>query len=135
MRRDCSRAYFLIGRIKDMVKRSGENISAAELEDCLCKLRGVLMAAVVPVPDERRGEEVKAYLQLEDGLTQEALPPALVLTHCEAHLASFKIPRYLAYVKSFPLTAGNDKVSKPQLIAGINDLRLGAYDRINDTWR
>ena len=135
MRRDCSGAYFLIGRIKDMVKRSGENISAAELEDCLCKLRGVLMAAVVPVPDERRGEEVKAYLQLEDGLTQEALPPALVLTHCEAHLASFKIPRYLAYVKSFPLTAGNDKVSKPQLIAGIDDLRLGSYDRINDTWR
>lgn len=135
MRRDASGAYYLIGRIKDMVKRSGENISAAELEDCLCKLRGVLMAAIVPVPDADKGEEIKAYLQLEEGLSRLELPPSLVLAHCAEHLATFKTPRYLAYLETFPLTAGNDKVSKPQLIAGVSDLRLGAYDRVDDVWR
>ena len=135
MRRDANGAYYLIGRIKDVVKRSGENIAAAEVEDCLCKLSGVVLAAVVAVPDEHRGEEVKAYVQLEDGLTNETLPPEQLLAHCVERLAPFKVPRYLSYVDEFPMTAGNDKVAKPKLTKGIDDLRLGAYDRIGGCWR
>ena len=135
MRRDANGVYYLIGRIKDVVKRSGENIAAAEVEDCLCKLSGVVLAAVVAVPDEHRGEEVKAYVQLEDGLTNETLPPEQLLAHCVERLAPFKVPRYLSYVDEFPMTAGNDKVAKPKLTKGIDDLRLGAYDRIDDCWR
>jgi acyl-coenzyme A synthetase/AMP-(fatty) acid ligase len=121
--------------MKDMVKRSGENISAAEVEDCLCKLPGVLMAAVVPVPDESRREEVKAFVQLEDGVKADALPPSSILAHCAEHLTAFKVPRYLAYIDELPLTAGNDKVAKPQLTAGVTDPRQGAYDRMDDVWR
>ena len=135
MWRDASGAYYLVGRIKDMVKRSGENVSAAEVENCLCKLAGIVMAAVVPVPDERRGEEVKAYVQLEDGKDAEILPPAKILEHCAAHLAPFKVPRYLAYVDEFPLTAGNDKVAKPRLVAGVTDLACNAYDSVDEVWR
>lgn len=47
MRCDQDGGYYLVGRIKDMIKRSGENVSAAEVEDCLCKLPGIVMAAVV----------------------------------------------------------------------------------------
>ena len=135
MRRDASDGFYLIGRMKDMVKRSGENISAAEVEDCLCKLPGVLMAAVVPVPDESRGEEVKAFVQLEDGVTADALPPSSILVHWVEHLTAFKVPRYLAYIDELPLTAGNDKVAKPQLTAGVTDQRQDAYDRVDDVWR
>ena len=134
VRREESGAYYLVGRIKEMIKRSGENISAAEVEDCLCKLSGIVMAAVVAVPDTARDEEVKAYVQLSPGLTCEETTPQRVFSHCTQHLAAFKIPRYLAYAQTLPLTAGNDKISKPQLTAGIEDLTTGAYDRIAESW-
>ena len=135
LRRGDDGGYTLVGRLKDMIKRSGENISAAEVEDCLCKLPGIVAAAVVAVPDAARGEEVKAYVELNAGRTAEAITPTMIFAHCAEHLAGFKIPRYLAYTQSFPMTAGNDKVSKPQLVEGVADLRLGAFDRIDDTWR
>ena len=135
MRRDKDGGYYLVGRIKDMIKRSGENVSAAEVEDCLCKLPGIVMAAVVAVPDEARGEEVKGYVQLSPELSTEEVTPEKILAHCAEHLATFKIPRYIAYAEQFPMTAGNDKVSKPQLTAGVEDLRAGAYDRIDESWR
>ena len=118
-----------------MIKRSGENVAASEVEDCLCKLPGVALAAVVPVPDEARDEEVKGYVQLKTGHTREEISPAAIISHCEKNLAAFKVPRYIAYVDAFPMTAGNDKVSKPKLVQGIEDLRSGAYDRVDDCWR
>ncbi len=135
MRRDADGGYYLVGRMKDMIKRSGENISAAEVEDCLCKLDGVAMAAVVPVPDPARGEEVKAYVQLTAELTLKEITPQDIFAHCTEHLAGFKIPRYLGYTETFPLTASNDKVAKTQLVEGKEDLRLGAYDRVDRIWR
>ena len=135
MRHDNDGSYYLVGRMKDMVKRSGENISAAEVEACLNAMPHVAMAAVVAVPDQVRGEEVKAYIQLVRGRSQEDLPPHQVFLHCSDHIAGFKIPRYLAYVNTFPMTAGNDKVSKPKLTADVGDLRVGAFDRVDETWR
>ena len=135
MRRGADGGYYLVGRMKDMVKRSGENISAAEVEACLNAMLGVAMSAVVAVPDQVRGEEVKAYIQLVPGRSQKDIPPQQVFQHCSEHLAGFKIPRYLAYVDAFPLTAGNDKVSKPKLNKGVEDQTIGAYDRVDETWR
>ena len=135
MRRDVDGGYYLVGRLKDMIKRSGENISAAEVEACLCKLSGVVMAAVVSVPDVKRGEEIKAYVQLKSGLTSRQITPQMVLAHWGEHLSAFKIPRYLAYAQSFPMTASDDKVAKNQLVEGVEDLTVGAYDRVDDTWR
>ena len=135
MRCDADGGYYLVGRIKDMIKRSGENISAAEVEGCLSKLSGIVMAAVVAVPDAARGEEIKAYVQLGADQTPEDITPQMILAHCAEHLAAFKIPRYIAYAEALPLTAGNDKVSKPQLTAGVEDLTAGAYDRVDDMWR
>lgn len=135
MRRDSTGVYFLIGRMKDMIKRSGENISCAEVEGCLCELAGVLRAAVVAVPDEIRDEEVKAYVELEEGVERNEISPEKIVSHCVEHLASFKIPRYIAYVDSFPMTAANDKIAKPKLLADVEDLRVDAYDRVDDVWR
>jgi acyl-CoA synthetase (AMP-forming)/AMP-acid ligase II len=134
-RRDDAGYYFIVGRIKDMIKRGGENIAAIEVEAVLRSIPEVEEAAVVPVPDALRREEVKAYLKLREGLTREDLPPQQVIAHCQTKLAEFKVPRYLAYVQSdFPRTPSR-KIAKRQLIAGVPDLRLDAYDRQDGIWR
>ena len=120
--------YRIIGRIKDMIRRSSENISALEVEQVIMQLPGVFEAAAVPVPDELRGEEVKIYVQLNDGVKQELVPPESITAHCESHLAPFKVPRFIAYVDTFPRTASN-KIAKNTLVAGHVDLRAGCFDR------
>jgi acyl-coenzyme A synthetase/AMP-(fatty) acid ligase len=117
-----------------MIKRSGENIAAQEVEAVLRDLPEVEEAAVVPVPDPLRREEVKAYLKLRAGKRREDLPPQAVFAHCEGKLARFKVPRYLAYVDDFPRTPSR-KIQKKQLVAQADDLRIGAYDRQDGCWR
>lgn len=126
--------FYIVGRFKDMVRRSGENIAAREVEAVLRGIPEVQDAAVVPVPDDYRGEEVKAYVSLMPGLSRDDLPPARILAHCEAHLAKFKVPRYIEYRDAFPRTESG-RVQKKKLIAEKPDLRTGAYDRQEGTWR
>jgi len=133
-RRDENGYYFIVGRIKDMIKRGGENIAANEVEAALRDLPEIEEAAVIPVPDPLRREEVKAYLKLRGGLTKLDVPPDKVFAHCETRLAKFKIPRYLAYVDDFPRTPSR-KIQKKVLIASAEDLRAEAYDRQDGCWR
>jgi acyl-CoA synthetase (AMP-forming)/AMP-acid ligase II len=133
-RRDENGYHFIVGRIKDMIKRGGENIAAIEVEAALRDLPQIEEAAVVPVPDPLRREEVKAYVKLREGLTKADVTPEQIATYCEERLAKFKIPRYIAYVEDFPRTPSR-KIQKKALIAGAADLRLGAYDRQDRCWR
>ena len=133
-RQDENGWFFYLGRMKDMVKRSGENISATEVEAVLRGVEGVIEAAVLPVPDELRGEEVKAYLMVGEGKGAKDVPPETIYAHCEKNLAKFKIPRYLEYVAEFPRTPSL-KIKKSSLIAAKPDLRVGSYDRQEKIWR
>lgn len=134
-RRDQNGYYFIVGRIKDMVKRAGENIAAIEVEAVLRSIPDVEEAAVVPVPDPMRREEVKVYLKLREGLTAEQVTPAAVIAHCQSRLAAFKLPRYIAYMEGdFPRTPSR-KIAKKVLIAQTEDLRLGAFDTQEQLWR
>jgi crotonobetaine/carnitine-CoA ligase len=126
--------YRIIGRIKDMIRRSGENISALEVEQVVTQLPGVFEAAAVPVPDDYRGEEVKVYVQLNDGIERESVQPEAIFGHCTEHLAPFKVPRFIAYVDSFPRTSSN-KIAKNTLITASDDLRAGSFDREDGTWQ
>ncbi|MFO0996928.1 MAG: class I adenylate-forming enzyme family protein [Alphaproteobacteria bacterium] len=126
--------HFIVGRLKDMVRRSGENISAREVEAVLRSMPEIEDAAIVPVPDEVRGEEVKAYIQLMPGQTPEAVPPERILAHCATGLAPFKVPRYIEYRETFPRT-DSQRVQKRHLIEEKPDLRTGAYDRMEKRWR
>lgn len=127
--------YTIVGRIKDMIRRSSENIAALEVETALHYLQsGIEDVAVVPVPDDIRGEEVKAYLLLSEGMTKDDLPPAVVIDHCKSRLAAFKVPRYLEYVDSLPYTP-SEKVAKHKLIAAKEDLREGSWDEQEQRWR
>jgi len=125
--------YTIVGRIKDMIRRSSENVAALEVETALYFLPGIGDVAVVPVPDDRRGEEVKAYLLLAEGVTKDDLPPAVVIEHCQSRLAPFKVPRYLEYVDDLPYTP-SEKVAKHQLISAKADLRVGSWDQQEQRW-
>jgi crotonobetaine/carnitine-CoA ligase len=127
--------YTILGRTKDMIRRNGENIAAREVEAVMRLLPQVREAAALAVPDPYSGEEVKLYLEMQPGLGRDDLPPEAVFAHAGANLAPFKVPRYLAYRAELPRTVETDRVEKKKLRAEVGDLRLGAYDRRDDTWR
>lgn len=134
-RQDEDGFFYLVGRIKEMIKRSGENIAANEVEAVLRSLPGIEEAAAVPVPDPLRREEVKAYLKLKSGLSASDLPPDQVLQHCAKHLAAFKIPRYLQYMEEdFPRTPSR-KIAKKRLIQDTQDPFENTYDAQEKCWR
>jgi len=133
-RQDEAGWFYYLGRRKDMVRRSSENISATEVEEVLRGVPGVIEAAVLPVSDEKRGEEVKAYLRLEEGKSSDDVHPDAVLAHCAKNLARFKLPRYIEFIDDFPRTPGY-KIKKSSLIADKPDLRVGAFDAVDGIWR
>jgi crotonobetaine/carnitine-CoA ligase len=133
--RQDERGYFyIVGRIKDMIRRAGENIAAREIEAVLRGLPEIVEAAAVPVPDDARGEEVKVYVVLQPGLDPAAVPPERIVAHCAANLARFKVPRYIAYRDRLPKTA-SEKIAKQVLVQEAPDLRDSSYDRVENRWR
>lgn len=128
-RRDARGFHYIVGRVKDMIRRSSENIAAREVEAVLLQMDAVEEAAVIGVPDADRGQEVKACLVLKPGLGQAELPPEAVFAHCMAQLARFKVPRFLEYRTSLPKTP-SQKIAKHVLTAERPDLREGAIDRL-----
>ena len=132
-RQDARGYFYIVGRIKDMIRRSGENIAAREVEAVLRGLPEIVEAAAVPVPDPTRGEEVKVYVVLGPSLTPTDLPPERIVAHCEANLARFKVPRFIAYSDALPKTPSG-KIAKTALTHGVADLRKDSYDRIEGQW-
>ncbi len=96
---------YVVGRKKDAIRRSGEMIAAAEVETAMASHPAVAEVAVVGVDDAVRGEEVKAFLVLAGDRTHRDVSPEEIFEHCSKRLASFKIPRYLAYRRDLPKTA------------------------------
>ncbi|MDX6197259.1 MAG: hypothetical protein QOJ79_410 [Actinomycetota bacterium] len=103
----------LVGRKKDMVRRAGENIAAAEVEAVLVQHPSVAAAAVVPEPDRLRGEEVKAYVQPRP---EQQIDPAELVAFVAGRLARFKVPRYVEVVDALPLTPSS-RVAKHLLVS------------------
>ena len=117
---------WLVGRVKDVVRRSGENVAAREVEDTLLAHPAVRVAAVVAVPDELRGEEVKAYVVLTEELDARAAADVLG-PHCAERIARFKIPRYWEVRDDLPRTP-SERVAKKELVPGIT------WDAVAATW-
>jgi len=101
----------IVGRLKDMVLRGGENLYPREVEAFLHGLPGVQDVQVVGVPDEKYGEELMAWIQPRPGarLTEDALR-----AQCRGRIATCKIPRYFHFVEGFPMTV-TGKVQKFRL--------------------
>uniref|UniRef100_A0AAQ5XHP0 Medium-chain acyl-CoA ligase ACSF2, mitochondrial n=1 Tax=Amphiprion ocellaris TaxID=80972 RepID=A0AAQ5XHP0_AMPOC len=99
------------GRIKDMIIRGGENIYPAEIEQFLYKHPKVQEVQVVGVKDERLGEQVCACIRLKAGQTSSA---EQIRAFCKGQISRFKIPQYVMFVDSYPMTASG-KVKKNKL--------------------
>jgi len=98
----------IVGRIKDMVIRGGENIYPREIEEYLYRHAKIGDVQVIGVPDPKYGEELCAWIKTREG---ETLSESEVREFCEGQIAHFKIPRYIRFVDEFPMTV-TGKVKK-----------------------
>lgn len=101
----------IVGRIKDMIIRGGENVYPREIEEYLSKHRSIERAQVIGVPDIKFGEEVCAWVQLS---IEEHISAEEVKEFCRNQIAHYKIPRYIKFVKEFPLTV-TGKIRKVEM--------------------
>jgi fatty-acyl-CoA synthase len=91
----------IVGRIKDMIIRGGENIYPREVEEFLYSHPDIADVQVIGIPSEKYGEEVMAWVKLRDGSRRTANELA---TWCKGKIATYKIPRHWKFVDSFPMT-------------------------------
>ncbi len=98
----------IVGRVKDMIIRGGENVYPREIEEYLYRHPKVLDVAVVGVADYKFGEEVCAVIRLREGA---AASEQEIIEFCRGEIAHYKIPRYVRFVDEFPLTV-TGKVQK-----------------------
>jgi fatty-acyl-CoA synthase len=101
----------IVGRIKDMVIRGGENVYPREIEEFLYGHPKVADVQVIGVPDPKYGEEICAWVKLKEG---EAVTEEEIRAYCRGQIATFKIPRYVVFVDAFPMTV-TGKVQKYKL--------------------
>jgi fatty-acyl-CoA synthase len=91
----------IVGRIKDMILRGGENIYPREIEEFLYTHDAIADVQVIGVPSEKYGEEVMAWVKLKEGC---ALTKAELQKFCRSQIAQYKVPRYWKFVDAFPMT-------------------------------
>lgn len=129
--RDATGMLHFVDRRKNIVRRSGENIAAAEVEATLLMHPWVEQAAVMALPDEIREEEVLACVVLKPGAERSEATAHALFDFCNAHLAYYKAPGWLWFADAIPTTA-TQKIQKhnmfapgedPRLLAGMLDLR------------
>jgi len=91
----------IVGRVKDMIIRGGENIYPREIEEYLFRHPKIQQAAVFGVPDKKYGEAVAAWVKLQDGATADAEE---IRAFCAEQIAYYKVPKYIIIVDEFPMT-------------------------------
>ncbi len=101
----------IVGRIKDMVIRGGENVYPREIEEFLYTHPLIKDVQVIGVPDEKYGEEIMAWIQVAEGTSLSAED---VRRYCEGKIAHYKIPRYVEVIEEFPMTV-TGKIQKFKL--------------------
>jgi fatty-acyl-CoA synthase len=99
------------GRLKDMIIRGGENVYPREIEEFLYTMDGILDVQVAGVPSAKFGEQVGAFVILKEGAELE---PEDVTDFCRGKISNYKIPRFVTFVKEYPMTASG-KIQKYKL--------------------
>lgn len=117
----------IVGRIKDVILRGGENIYPREIEEYLYTHPDIEDVQVIGVPDEKFGEEVMAWVKLKSGHT---ISETKLREFCQGQIAHYKIPRYWKFVDGFPITV-TGKIRKVEMReVSIKELGLEAASRI-----
>ncbi len=113
--RDADGYLSIVDRKKDMIIVGGMNVYPREVEDVISRLPGVAEAAVVGAPSRLRGEDVLAFVRLQEGAE---LDEAAIIAHCKLHLATYKVPRTVTFRPELPRSA-TGKVLKRELRASL----------------
>lgn len=124
VRQDEDGFFYYVDRKKFMVRRSGENISAQEVENVIDELPGVSESAIIPVPDDIRGEEVKAMVMAND----KSVTKQDIVMQVARNLASYKVPRYVEFVNEFPRTP-TERIQRVKLADREEDRDEHGWDR------
>src|SRR5699024_343654 len=103
--------FYFVDRNKDMIKRSGENVSTIEVENVLAENEAIYEAAVIGVDDEIRDEAIKAFIILKDN---KKVRKEDIFTYCRKRMAKFKVPDEIVFVEDFPRTSVG-KIQKHKL--------------------
>ena len=103
--------FYIVDRLKDMVIRGGLNVYPREVEEVMIQHEAVSLVAVIGIPDEKFGEEIKACVVLNEGqsITQEAL-----IAYTKANIAAYKYPRIIEFMDALP-TSATGKILKKEL--------------------
>ena len=109
--KDADGNFRITGRIKDMIIRGGENIYPREIEEFLYQMKGVKDVQVAGIPSKKYGEVVGAFIILHEGMDMHESD---VRDFCIGKIARYKIPKYIFFVKEFPMT-GSGKIQKFKL--------------------
>ena len=111
----------IVGRIKDMIIRGGENVYPREVEEFLYQHPAISEVQVFGIPDKKMGEEVCAWVQLNEGATLSADD---IKAFCKDQITHFKIPRHIRFVRSYPMTV-TGKIQKfvmrDEMLASLTD--------------
>jgi fatty-acyl-CoA synthase len=112
----------IVGRIKDMVIRGGENVYPREVEEFLYRHPAIQEVQVFGVPDDRFGEEICAWIKCRTG---QGLSEDAVKTYCKDQIAHYKVPRYIRFVDDFPMTVTGKMQKYLMRAAMVEELGLG----------
>jgi crotonobetaine/carnitine-CoA ligase len=124
---DSTGMLYFVDRKKDMVRRSGENISSAEVEAVLAIHPMVMRVAIVPVKDEWRDEEVMAVVIPVPGTPVTQATAAELVTYCLRELAYYKAPGWVVFRQELPTTPTN-KIQKNLIFEAHQNPLDGAWD-------
>jgi long-chain acyl-CoA synthetase len=101
VRMDKDGFFFILDRKKDMIKSGGMNVYPREVDECLCGHPKVKEACVVGIPQDLRGEKIKAFVVLKEGVSATATE---ILEYCRQRLAKFKVPKQVEFRAELPKT-------------------------------
>jgi fatty-acyl-CoA synthase len=120
----------ITGRLKDVIIRGGENIYPKEVEDFLREIPQIRDVQIVAVPSEKYGEEAAAFVQLDSAFRLEA---SEIQDYCRGKIARYKIPKYIFFTDSFPMTASGKvqkfklrEIARQELQITTNELQMEA---------
>src|SRR5262249_7251162 len=125
VRQDDGGMLYFVDRKKNIIRRSGENIAAAEIEAVIQAHEAVAQVAVLAVPGDVRGEEAMACIVPMPGVSGDAALADRVFAWCMERLAYFKAPGWILFVPSLP-TTGTQKVQKTRIFSKDDDPRRRA---------
>ena len=110
--KDESGYYFIVDRTKDMIIRGGLNVYPREVEETMIKHEAVSLVAVIGVPDDQMGEEIKAYVVLNEG--EPTITETDLKQWTKEHIAAYKYPRIIEFIDALPMSA-TGKILKKEL--------------------